>query len=164
MKAKKSTVAVAAVLAFLAVGVAVLAILNGKDAKARKELLESKVFVIAAGGTEYEVTATDIEALGPREFQANYKKSGKAPETRLYSGVPFAAVLELKGVELEGIETATFSAADSYSSILSIAEALDEENCFIALDEGEEGPFRMIKPKDPFSQYWCKQLVKVILK
>ena len=159
---KKSTVAVVIVLAVLAAGVAVLAVFNGRDAAEKKRRLSDEYFLIVAGETEHRVTMEDIEALGPREIEANYKKSGKDPEMRYYTGVPFAAVLRLKEIDAEGLSSAVFSAADSYSSILSMEDALGE--CYIAIDAGSDGPFRMILPKAQFSQGWCKMLTDVHLR
>jgi len=161
-KWKKSTIAVIVVLAVLAAGVAVLAVLNGKNAAEKKQLLDEAVFLIIANGTEHGVTMEDIGALGPREIEANYKKSGKDPEMRVYTGVPFAAVLRLKGIDTGGLSSAVFSAADGYSSILPMEDALDE--CYIAIDDGGDGPFRMILPKARFSQDWCKMLTDVHLR
>ena len=163
-KSKKSTIVVVSVLAILAIGVAVLAILNGRDAEAKRQLRSDAVFLISINEAEYRVTLGDIENLGPREIEANYKKSGKDPETRSYTGVPFAAVLRLKGIERGDLRSASFSAADAYSSILSMEEALDEGNCYIVIDEGDEGPFRMILAQAQFSQRWCKLLTNVELK
>jgi len=161
---KKSTIAVIAVLGVLAIGVAILAALNGRDAAPRQQLRSAEVFLIAAGETEHRVAMGDIEALGPREIEANYKKSGKDPETRTYTGAPFAAVLRHVGIDPADFSSAAFSAADGYSSILPMEEALDEENCFIVIDHGGDGPFRMILAKAQFSQNWCKLLTNVELK
>ena len=161
---KKSTIAIIILLAVLAVAVTVLAVLNSKSALAKQQLLKDARFLIAADGEEYTVAMEDLEALEPREIVANYKKSGRDPEIRRYTGVPFAAVLRARGVQPEGMRTAVFSAADGYVSALPIADALDEENCFIVIDNGNEGPFRMILAKDRFSQRWCKLLIEVTLK
>jgi len=166
---KKSTIAVIAVLAALAIAVAVLAVLNSKTAAEKKPLLRDASFVILDGrtadGTELaRVSAADIEALGLREIEANYKKSGKEPETRHYTGVPFAEILRARGIDPAAFGSAVFSAADGYASALPIEKALDEENCFIVIDHGDEGPLRMVLPKDRFSQNWCKMLTDVTLK
>ena len=161
---KKSTLAVIAILAVLAVGVAVLAALNGKDTAAKKQLYQDAAFLIIAGGEEYRVTMEEYQSLDQREIQANYKKNNKAPETRTYTGVPFAEVLRMKNIDPGDAKTVLFAAADNYNSPLSIEEALDEENCFIIYDDGDEGPFRMILPNDQFRQRWCKLLTDVTLK
>ena len=161
---KKSTIAVIAVIAALAVGVGVLAALNNKDATARQQLRDDAAFLIAANGAEHRVTMEEFLSLEQREIEANYKKSGKAPETRVYTGVPFAELLRMKGIDCAGMKTAVFSAADGYSSALAMEEALDEAGCWIVLDEGGDGPFRMILPRAQFSQNWCKLLTDVTLK
>jgi len=163
-KLKKSSIAVIVVLAVLAVGVAVLAFLNGRVAAPRRQLRSDAVFLIIENETEHRVAMEDIESLEPREIRANYKKSGKDPEVRAYTGVPFAAVLRLKGIDTEGLRSAAFAAADGYSSILSMEEALDEENCFIVIDLGDDGPYRMILAQAQFSQSWCKLLTDITLK
>jgi len=163
-KLKKSTVAVISVLAILGAAVAVLAVLNSREAIEKKRRLDDAVFLIIANEIECRVSIEDIEALGPREIEANYKKSGKDPESRAFAGVPFAALLRHKGIATEGLRSAVFSAADGYASALAMEKALDEENCFIVIDAGEEGPYRMILAKDPFSQDWCKLLTDVTLK
>ena len=171
---KKSTITVIAILAILAAGVSVFAVLNGQDADGKKHLQDSAEFIIIAGEAEYTVTMAEIKALQLQEIQANYKKNLKAAETRIYTGVPFAHVLRLKGIGTQGINTAVFTAADRYASSLPIAEALDEDNCFIVITEngqplgkredGGTGPFRMILAKDRFSQRWCSFLTDVTLK
>ena len=161
---KKSTIVVVAVIAALAVGVAVLAVLNGRDAAAKKQLRDDAVFVILAGGTEYRVTMEEFLTLEQRAFEANYKKSGRDPETRYYTGAPFAEILQMKGIDPAGFDSAVFGAADGYASAISMERALDGEGCYIAADEGGDGPFRMILPKEQFSQNWCKMLTDVTLK
>jgi len=161
---KKSTLAVIAVLAVLAIGVAVLAVLNGRQAMGKAASIYDTAFLVLAGDAEYQVTLAEIEDLGPRDIEANYKKSGREPETRTYRGAPFAEVLAMKGIDPAGFSSAVFSAADGYASALPMEKALDRENCFIVIDPGDEGPFRMILAKDEFSQQWCKLLTDVRLR
>ncbi|MCL2508449.1 MAG: hypothetical protein FWF05_04665 [Oscillospiraceae bacterium] len=161
---KKSTIMIAVILAVLAVGTAVLAVLNSNASKDRRQLRSDAVFLIIHGDTEYRVTVPEIESLNPREIQANYKKDGKDAETRQYTGVPFAEVLRIKGIDASGAGTAVFAASDGYSRALPMADALNGDNCFIVLDSGDEGPFRMIMAQDQFSQRWCKLLTDVTLK
>ncbi|MDR0531316.1 MAG: molybdopterin-dependent oxidoreductase [Oscillospiraceae bacterium] len=170
---KKSTIIVAAVLAALALGVAVLAVLNGKNAAAKQKLQSDAVFLIVAHGAEYRVSMEELQAMGPVAFEANYKKSGKAAETRAFTGVPFADVLRAKRIDTDGLKSAAFAAADGYASALPIEDALDGSNCYIAvsmngeplgtLESGGSGPFRMVMAHDPFSQRWCSFLTDVTL-
>lgn len=162
-KIKKSTLAVIAVLAALAVGVAVLAALNGRSAGLKKQLLNDAAFLLTANGAEHKITMEEFRGLGLREIRANYKKSGKAPETRTYTGISFAEVLRFKNIELAGVTKVIFSASDNYATALRLDEALDEENCFIVADD-DEGPFRMVLARDQFSQRWCSYLINVELK
>ena len=161
---KKSTIAVIALLAALAVAVVLLAALNKKNTEEKQRLLEDEIFLIIAGGDEYVVAMEDFLALEQQEVEAIYKKSGKAPETRSYSGVPFAQVLRSLGIDPEGLSIAVFTAADGYASALPIADALDETSCFILADDSGDGPFRMVMARDQFSQRWCKLLTEVIIK
>jgi len=161
---KKPTVIVIAVLAALAVAVAVLAMLNRSNAAAKQRLLADSEFLIIAGEDEHTVAMGEFLSLGQREIEAIYKKSGKDPETRAFTGVPFAEILRMKGIDLAGFRTVVFSAADGYASALPIADALDESSCFIVADGGGDGPFRMVMAKDQFSQRWCKLLTDVTLK
>ena len=166
---KKSTTVVIVVIAVLAVGVAVLAALNGREAAGKKQLRDDAVFVILDGRGQppvmlAEVTMEDFLSLEQREFEAVYKKSGKDPETRYYTGAPFAEVLQMKEIDPAGFAAAAFGAADGYASAISMEDALDTQRCYIAADDGGDGPFRMILPKDQFSQRWCKMLVDVTLK
>ncbi len=164
---KKSTGIVIAVLAVLTAGAAILAALNGAQATAKKKLQNDAEFLIVTGEGKqkvtHKVTMEELQALEPQAIEAVYKKSGKDPETRAFTGVPFAAVLRAKNIDPTGFKTAAFTASDGYASALPIADALNEESCFIVIDSGDEGPFRMILAKDQFSQRWCKLLTDVTL-
>jgi len=160
---KRSTIAVIAILLALAIGVAVLAILNGKNAEAKQRLRSDAAFMIIIGEVEHKVTMEEFRALDLREIQANYKKNGKAPEIRAYTGIPFAEILRQRNIDLADITKVIFTAADNYASAITMEEALNEDNCFIVLDD-EAGPFRMILARDQFSQRWCGYLTDVDLK
>ena len=162
------------VTAALAAAVAVLAALNQKNIAPKKEAQERGVFFLYAGDEEYAVSMEDIEALSPYEIEANYKKSGKAPETRVYRGVSLRAVVDSLGIDASAYSSVSFSAADGYASALTIDEAMDGGNCYIVTamggepldtrENGGSGPFMMILARDQFSQRWCKFLLEVRLK
>lgn len=173
-KSKKpaaGTLIVAAVVVALAVVVVVFALLNREGAEEKMQLQNDAVFLITAGGETVQVSMEDMESLTPRDIEATYKKSGKKPEIRTYTGVPLADILALKGVDASGYTTVTFTAADGYASALPLEEALSARDCFIVVMEGGEplgkredggsGPFRMILPNDEFSQRWCSFLMEV---
>jgi len=161
---KKPTIVVIAVMAALAIAVTVLAVINRNHSAEKRQLLADGAFLVIAGDVEYKITMAELLSLQPREFEANYKKSGLDPETRSYTGLPFAELLRWKGIDSAGYTTAVFSAADGYASPISIADALNENNCYIAIDHEGDGPFRMILAQDQFSQRWCKLLTDVHLR
>ena len=154
---KKSTIAVIATLVVLGIATAVLLALNFEDIQGRQQLREAGEFVLVHEGVEHVVTVEDIEALAPYDFEANYKRSGRPAETRVFYGVPFADVLAQLGIDPAGT-TIIFTASDGYASALPAAEALAE--AYIALCD-ERGPFRMVLPRAPFSQQWVHWLTGV---
>jgi hypothetical protein len=161
MKSKKPVLAVLSVIAVLALAVAVLALLQNKTLSEKQQLRADAAFIITANGAEHKITLEEFLSLEQREVEANYKKNQKNPETRAYTGVPFAEILRLKGIDAAGMKSAVFTGADLYSSAISIEEALGD--CWILYDGGGDGPFRMILPNAQFSQHWCKLLVEVVL-
>jgi hypothetical protein len=169
----KNTKLIMAITAVLVVVVAVFAFLNRENIASKKEAQESGVFFIHSGGEEFTVTMEDIEALSPFTIVANYKKSGQAASNRTFQGVSLKAVVERMGVDYSRYASVSFLAADGYASALSIAEAMDDGNCYIVIAEenkplgtresGGSGPFMMILAQDQFSQRWCKFLLEVNL-
>jgi len=158
---KKSTIAVIAALVALAIALVALIFLNMPDIAQRQQLRTDEVFLIIIGEDEHRVTINDIENLYPRAIEANYKRSGRPAETRMFSGVPFAAILELHEIDSANLQNAIFAAADGYQSALTISRALND--AYIVLCD-ERGPFRMILPNDQFSQHWCSYLTDVTLR
>ena len=170
----KNAKLVTVISALLAVIVAVFACFSREYILSRKEAQESGVFFLRAGVEEFTVSVGDIVDLSPADIQANYKTTGRDAETRIYQGVSLKAVIESLGLDYSGFSSVSFLAADGYASALTIAEAMDSDNCFIAVawnnkplgtkEGGGSGPFMMILPRDPFSQRWCKFLLEVTLR
>lgn len=170
----KTTIIVIVVLVALAVVVGVFALLNREGVEEKRRLQDDAVFLVTAGEQSVEVSMEEIEGLGTKDVEANYKKSGKEPEVRTYTGVPFSEVLALKGIEADGYSSVTFIALDGYASAVGIDQALNPEECWIIIREGGEplgtkedggsGPFRMILPNDQFSQNWCSFLMEAELR
>jgi len=165
---KQNTKIVLSVVAVLLLAVAVLAWLNQDSVAEKKALLERGGFRITANGQDYTVTMEDIQAIGPRVIDANYKKDGKAPIPKQYTGVPLKSLFDYLKIDYSAAKTVSFTAADGYASALPLNEALDAENCFIVFEEEGEplnkkeyGPYMMILAKDQFSQRWCKFLLEV---
>ncbi|MCL2671827.1 MAG: molybdopterin-dependent oxidoreductase [Clostridiales bacterium] len=167
----KNTKIIICVIIALVIVVAVFALLHRSALAPKIEAQAEGYFLIYAGDAEYRVTMEDVEALSPFEIEANYKKSGKAAETRTYTGVSLAEIVESLGMDISGFSSVAFTAADGYASALSLAEAMNGENCFIVIAadgeplgskaDGGGGPFMMILARDQFSQRWCKFLLDV---
>lgn len=169
---KQNKIVLACVCALLVV-IAVFAVLNRENVLLKRQMVESGSFRIVSGEQVYTVSMKDIEALNPAEVAANYKKDGKAPIGKTYTGVPLKRVLDSVGADVSSAKSVSFTAADGYASAVPIQDALNEESCFIVIREGGEalgsketggsGPFMMILAQDQFSQRWCKFLLEVTL-
>jgi hypothetical protein len=174
LKLKKGTIGVIIALAALVVVVGITAFLNRKGVEQKRKFQDDAEFVISAGGVQTIVTMEDVLSLAPQDIEAIYKKSGKEPETRRYKGVPLAKITSLKNIDTSSFSSVSFIAADGYASALPIADAMDPSQCFIVIEEegkplgkkedGGTGPYRMILPKDQFSQRWCSFLMEVVFK
>jgi len=162
----KIVVAVTAVLIFAA---AALAWLNQDSIK--KAMPENGTFLVTAGGRQYTVSISDFETMGPYTIDANYKTNGRAPVQKQYTGVSLKRLFDHLGVDDSAAARVRFTAADGYTSALSLSDALDEENCFIVFEEngrplgtrdsGGSGLYMMILAKDRFSRRWCKYLLEI---
>ena len=157
---KKSTIAVIVVLAALGFAVAVLLVLNHADTSARQQLRNDAILLIVHNDTEHRLGVADIEALAPADFEANYNRSGRPAEIRVFTGVPFMAILERLEIDPAGVDRAVFAASDGYQSALPVG---DLPGVYIALCD-ERGPFRMVLPHDQFSQRWVHWLTDVTLR
>ena len=168
----KNTKIVAITAAVLVIAVAALAWLNQKNIAERIAALENDTFLVTVGGSQYTVTR-DVLEIGPRSIEANYKTNLMPAEKRTYTGVSLKSVLNSLGVDYSGAGNVRFSAADGYVSGVSLADALNEENCFIVFEEDGKplgtretrglGPYMVIFAKDRFSLRWCKYLLEITI-
>ena len=173
-KINRNTKIVAIVLIVLTVALVVLACLNRENVAEKKEMQENGTFIITANGEQTIITMDDIIALEPRVIDANYKKSGKEPVQKQYTGVALKSIFDYFNIDYSEAKSVSFTAADGYASALTIGEALNEENCFIVIEEegeplgtkenGGKGPYMMILANDQFSQRWCKFLLEIELR
>ena len=172
-KMSRNTKIVAITAAVLVVAVAALAWLNRGNAADRKAMQESGAFYITAGDSRYPVTMDDLREIGLRSVEASYKTNLMPAVQKKYSGVSLKSVLDRLDVDYSGAKSVSFSGADGYVSAVRIAIALDEENCFIVVEEagkplgtlesGGFGPYMAIFAKDRFSQRWCKYLIEITI-
>ena len=159
MKNKSSIVVIAALTA-LAIAIGVLVLLGREDIQARQQQLADGVLLIVYDDITHEITVEDIEALGPQAFDANYNRSGRPAENRVFYGVRFAQVFDLLEIDSTESYTVVFAAADGYASALPMAQALGDAYLVLC---GELGPFRMVLPHDPVSQRWVHWLTDVTI-
>jgi len=155
----------------LVFAVTVLAWLERDNIAERKAMQDSGTFLITAGGSQYIVTMEDIEDIGPRVIEANYKTNLMPAVKKKYTGVSLKSVLDRLGVDYSTAKRASFSAVDGYFSAASISDSLNEENCFVVFEEagnplgtresGGVGPYMVIFANDRFSQRWCKYLFEI---
>ena len=171
----KNTKIVIAVIIILTVTVAILAVLNRDYIAEKKAMQKNGTFIIITNSKKYTVTMDDINSLNPHIIEANYKpSSSNSPAQKQFTGVSFKSLLDYFGVDYSSAKSVSFTAADGYASALPIADALDESNCFIVIEEdgkllgtkesGGKGPFMMILATDQFSQRWCKFLLEAEIK
>ena len=170
---KRNTKIVIIVAAALILAAGVLALLNRGSILQKQAMQEEGTFLVSAGGQTYVVAMDDLLALSPRGVQANAKSSTTDYTKKQFTGVPLAAVLRHLDVDCSAAEKVIFTAADGFTSVISLADALDEESCFIIFEEdgkplgtkasGGTGPFRMILTKDPYANRWCKFLLEITI-
>ena len=162
------------VVIILTLAAAILAFLNRENIAEKKAMQDSNTFLIIANGKQTIVTMDDITALEPCVVNANYKSSGENPVEKQYTGVSLKSVVDYFNIDYSKAKSVSFTAADGYASVIPISDALDEENCFIVIEEdgkplgtkenGGSGPYMMILPNDQFSQRWCKFLLEIEIK
>jgi len=158
---KKSTMAVIAILATLAIAIGVLFMLSHSDLTARQGLRADAVFLLVHGDVEHRVSVEDIQALGLHEITVNYRSGGRPAQQRVFDALPFAEVLDMLAIDTAEVSSAVFSAVDGFAQVFTVDELL--EDVMLVLCE-DSGPFRVILPNDPFSQRWVRYLTNVELR
>ena len=169
----RNTKITAVVMAVLLIAVAVLAWLNRGNVQDRRAMQESGTFLVTAGDLQFTISMDDVLKLGPQRISAVLRSGGRDGEPMVFAGVSLKSILDSLGIDYSSSRGISFMAADGYVSAILIAEALDEENCFIVFEEdgqplgtrerGGRGPYMMIMAKDHFSQRWCKFLMEIVV-
>ena len=167
----KNTRIVGITFTALVIVVSVLAWMNRLRVGDVDGLQEDSFFYVVAGESEHIVGIGDLEAVGLRDVDANYKTNLKPAVQKRYTGASLRSVLDSLGVDYSEARRVSFSATDGYVSAAPIADALNEESCFIVIAEagkplgnrasGGVGPFMVIFAKERYSQRWCKLLYEI---
>lgn len=93
---------------------------------------------------------------------------------RDYTGVSIAAILRRLSIDTSGVSTVTFRSYDGFSTVITIAQALDEELAFIAVTrDGEsfkdmdgdwaKAPFLLVLTNDPFGQFNARYVTEIVV-
>lgn len=116
-----------------------------------------------------KIKTEDVRGAGLTTVCASFKKSRQAPENRKYTGFSFKRLAEYTGHSLSQESICVFKASDGFSIALTGEEAMDTEQCFIAVSEAGEAltleagkPYcMMLMLRDATSQRWCRYLDEV---
>lgn len=159
------------VVAALAAGVAVFAILNAGDTGAKQASQDNATVKVVLGDALKTFDLNQLKTFEKVEFNATMDTSKTGPEKKSFGGVPLKIVLKSLGFSLDGADKITFIAADGYTSVITAEEAKDSDNVYIVYErggkpnlskqQGGSGPMEIIIRKDQFSQRWCKFLMEI---
>lgn len=160
-------------IAALAVGAAVFAVLNAGDIGAKQASQDSATVTVVQGTASKAFDLAYLKALRKESFSATVDTSKADPEERAFGGVPLAAVLSELGFGLDGARQVVFKAADGYTSVVTAEEAADAENVYLVYErdgkpsgtkqQGGSGPIEIVIAKDQFAQRWCKFLMEIVI-
>jgi len=160
--------------AVLISAVAALTWLSRDSIAERKVIQESGAFCITTDDSQYIVTMDDLEEIGFRVVDANYKTNLMPAVKKKYTGVSLKGLFDHLSVDYSAARSISFSAADGYVSAAPISDIMDEDSCFVVFEEdgaplgtresGGFGPYMIVFAKDRFSQRWCKYMLEISLK
>jgi len=139
------------------------------DSRNSSVIVGRGTFDINVGGRTHTATMADILALTPRAVTQTHRD-----EVRNFRGVPLAAVFTRLGVSHAGTSLVTFRSEDGFSAAVTIAEALDNSNTFIVIqdgggsslgtaDTGGRGPFMNVLSLDQFANRSARYLTEIEL-
>lgn len=167
----KNKIILIAMIAVLAAGVAVFAILNSGGIEAKQASQDNATVTIAAGDLSKTFDLEYLKKLQKVTFNATVDTSSTEPEQKSFGGVPLITVLNDLGISLDGAKQVVFKAADGYVSVVTASEAEDSENVYVVYErdgkltgtkqQGGTGPIEIVIRKDQFAQRWCKFLMEM---
>lgn len=171
---EKRNVGIIVTAVFLVMAVAVLAYLNAGNVEGKKELEAQAEFLLAAGSREFRVARQDLVDLQPQDFAAVLQTSTTGPTTLNLTGVELRQLLAVYKIALTEGSTLEVHSLDGYTSIVSGAEVLEEDNVYICISldgeplktrkEGGWGPYLLVLKNVQYAQRWCKFLEKIIVR
>jgi hypothetical protein len=167
-KMTKNTKIIIAVIAALIPIVIILTILHQREMAEVFNRHIDGTFTVVAGEQMHSISASDIVAMNPTEITAVYRG-----EPRTFTGIPIASVIDYIGADPANISSVVFVSLDGFFSAIAAAEALDSENAFLVfeedekplghMDDGGEGPFRLVLVNDPFPNRWARYVMEIRL-
>jgi len=167
-KISKGTIAMIAVMAVLVVIVAITAVINRENIEERMELQVAGEFLVTSGDETHSVSMSVLMSLDPVEVS-----SSPRGELRTFTGVPLVAILNHLDIDYYDARTVIFTSLDGFTTALTIEEATDSTNTFIAFEENNQplgtreegglGPYMVVVALDPFPNRWARYLMEVTL-
>ncbi len=170
----KQTLAISLTVTLLVLAVAALAYLNAGDLDRKKELEKTAQFVLIQGENRYKVSAADIAALAPVDFETVMRsaKTGTTPVS--FTGVELRLIFSKYDVEIKADSTIQVTSLDGYASALTGEEVLAEKNAYLAvamngetlkpMSDGGSGPYYLVLPNTEFAQRWVKSVEEIVVK
>lgn len=176
MKKKSTIIAIIIlVVAAIAFGVMVGLMLTNKE-----KAVEGKIIIkIGESETEYDYSALMERVGGEVDFQAVYKRNGKVPVKKTYSGIELKAVFAGLNIDTQNAVGIRFTASDGLENMYPMEDVLMDGNVYIArLVEGipfekgilangadlkteDGGEFVVIKALDNVSQNRVRCMIKL---
>lgn len=145
--------------------------LHSSDLDGHKESQEQAIVTLMTEELEVSMDMDSIRDIGEETFHATIHSSSQPTSEHTYTGVALKGLLVAAGIEIEEDNQILVRAVDGYAVALTGREVLDEENVYLVYledgellstkDQGGSGPYMLVITKDPFSQRWCKFVMRV---
>lgn len=169
---KKRNLLIVIIIVLLVVAVAVLALLN----RPQSPLISGQLDIIAGEDVLAQFSAEDIMALPAEEFEQNIVSGNQEDSSGRWTGVALPLLLDqaAPGWQEAGYTMVAAQAEDGYVVAFELAEAAAEDNvyaCYLldgqglgAMDEGGDGPFRLVVRNDEFGTRCIRNLCQLELR
>ena len=142
---------------------------NADETQAALPLPIGPSITVVAGGNTHTITLIEMQAASPRAFSA-YPRD----EQRNFRGVPFATLFRHFNIDYSQSTSIMIFSYDGFGTAISMAEALDIQQAFIAFSEdgvpfyGKGGnwsraPFMLVMAQDPFPNRFARYITEIVL-